>query len=120
MSNDRRREKLSPLNFAEEEAARLETKRLQREAEVNQANSRLARIAAPAIDFFQGEAEPEVAAPIVETPAPQSVLAPAPAPAPLVQESPPRDQGFLAAVMGSNPLDALKNMQIAQRQGPGN
>ena len=120
MSNDRRREKLSPLNFAEEEAARLETKRLQREAEVNQANSRLARIAAPAIDFFQGEAEPEVAAPIVETPEPQSVLAPAPAPAPLVQESPPRDQGFLAAVMGSNPLDALKNMQIAQRQGPGN
>ena len=70
----------------------------------------LAGLAAPVVDFFQPQPEPVVA------PQPE-VAAPVAAPAAPTQE---RDQGTLAALMGSNPIDAMKNLQIAQRLGIGN
>jgi hypothetical protein len=115
LSNDRRGEKLSPVLFKEERDARLEERRLREAAETEQANSGLAGLAAPVVDFFQPQPEPVVA--------PQPEVA-APVAAPIVpQDSAPtqeRDQGTLAALMGSNPIDAMKNLQIAQRLGVGN
>ncbi len=115
LSNDRRGEKLSPVLFKEERDARLEERRLREAAETEQANSGLAGLAAPVVDFFQPQPEPVVA--------PQPEVA-APVTAPIVpQDSSPtqeRDQGTLAALMGSNPIDAMKNLQIAQRLGVGN
>jgi hypothetical protein len=115
LSNDRRGEKLSPQIVEEERAAKIEAQNAQRAAAADEANSRLAGLAAPVVDFFQPQPEPVVA--------PQPEVA-APVAAPIVpQDSAPtqeRDQGTLAALMGSNPIDAMKNLQIAQRLGVGN
>ena len=115
LSNDRRGEKLSPVLFKEERDARLEERRLRKAAETEQANSGLAGLAAPVVDFFQPQPEPvvapppEVAAPVAAAPVPQNVVQP--------QE---RDQSFLTGVLGgSSPADFANNMVIAARQKMG-
>ena len=115
LSNDRRGEKLSPQIVEEERAAKIEAQNAQRAAAADEANSRLAGLAAPVVDFFQPQPDPvvapqpEVAAPVAAAPVPQNVVQP--------QE---RDQSFLTGVLGgSSPADFANNMVIAARQKMG-
>ena len=110
LSNDRRGEKLSPQIVEEERAAKIEAQNAQRAAAADEANSRLAGLAAPVVDFFQPQPDPVVAPPPeVAAPVPQNVVQP--------QE---RDLSFLTGVLGgSSPADFANNMVIAARQKMG-
>ena len=103
LSNERRGQKLSPELFKEERDARIQEKQRNRKAETEAANSRIAEVATP---------QPEV-------PQAQPVQVPAAtAPTPQVQPQQTVRQN-LSALLGSNPVDTLKNLQIAQRLGMG-
>lgn len=103
LSNERRGQKLSPELFKEERDARIQEKQRNRKVETEAANSRIAEVATP---------QPEV-------PQAQPVQVPAAtAPTPQVQPQQTVRQN-LSALLGSNPIDTLKNLQIAQRLGMG-
>ena len=108
LSNERRGQKLSPELFKEERDARLQEKRNNRKVETEAANSRIAEAATPQVEVPQ--VQPAQVRP--ETTAQAPVLPTQVQPQQSVRQN-------LAALMSSNPVDALKNLQIAERLGMG-
>ena len=102
LSNERRGQKLSPILFKEERDARIQEKRNNLKVETETANSKIAEVATPQAEVAQA----------------QPTQVPTAAPTPQVQPQPSVRQN-LAGLMGSNPVDAFKNLQIAQRLGMG-